>query len=167
MAANEILASDPPSVRAEYTFRQRFRVPAPWAFRWCIDYTPHDWEGSGESGSRKVVWLSPETVLLDDEFPSRGGRRIRKVKMVQIYRRARYWVSTHIIGPAHYSQFRYTIVADGPKASFLVFEGRDLRWQGRPLSPSSSRKFTEQLRTEDAALWKRFATQMERDYSQG
>ena len=74
---------------AEYSFRQRFRVPAPWAFRWCIDFLPYDWKTGGVHGSRRVLWLAPRTVLLDDTFPAPGGRRLRKVKLVQIYPRAR------------------------------------------------------------------------------
>src|SRR5208282_2561021 len=151
---------------AEYSFRQRFRVPAPWAFRWCIDFVPHDWATGGVHGSRKVLWLSPRTVILDDTFPAPGGRRVRKVKLVQIYPAAKYWVSTHIVGPNHHSQFRYTILPDGRNASFLRFEGRDLVWEGRPLSGTANRERAERLRTEDAGFWKRLAAAMERDYSE-
>ncbi|HKN06239.1 MAG TPA: hypothetical protein VJ021_01355 [Thermoplasmata archaeon] len=162
-AHGEILGTAPATAAAEYSFRQRFRVPAPAAFRWCIDFIPYDWASSGGHGSRKVVWMSSRTVVLDDEFPASGNRRIRKVKLVQIYPRAKHWVSTHIVGPNHYSQFRYTILPDGAKASFLLFEGRDLRWSGAPLSPAANRQLTERLRTEDGTLWKRFAVEMERD----
>jgi len=151
---------------AEYSFRQRFRVPAPWAFRWCIDFVPHDWATGGVHGSRKVLWLSPRTVILDDTFPAPGGRRVRKVKLVQIYPRARYWVSTHIVGPSHHSQFRYTVSAVGPNASELLFEGRELRWQGPRLAPAAERRLAKRLRSEDADLWKRFATEIEREFSE-
>ncbi|HEY1199078.1 MAG TPA: hypothetical protein VGG32_10225 [Thermoplasmata archaeon] len=151
---------------AEYSFRQRFRVPAPWAFRWCIDFLPYDWTNAGGHGSRKVLWLSPRTVILDDTFPAPRGRRVRKVKLVQVYPRARYWVSTHIVGPNHHSQFRYSISADGPSASVLLFEGRELRWRGPPLAPVATRRLAARLRSEDADLWKRFAAEMEREFSQ-
>lgn len=150
---------------ADYSFRQRFRVPAPWAFRWCIDFTPYDWATSGGHGSRKVVWVAPETVVLDDTFPAPGGGRVRKVKLVQVYPRLRSWVSTHIVGPNHHSQFRYSIVPDGPNASALLFEGRELRWHGPPLTAAATRRLAKRLRTEDAGLWKRFAIEMERDFS--
>ncbi len=151
---------------AEYSFRQRFRVPAPFAFRWCIDFLPYDWATGGIHGSRKVFWLSPRTVLLDDTFPATGGRRVRKVKLVQVYPRARYWVSTHIVGPNHHSQFRYTISAAGANASVLLFEGRELRWRGPPLAPAAEGRLAARLRSEDADLWKRFAAEMEREFSQ-
>ena len=157
--------SESASASADYAFRQRFRVPAPWAFRWCIDFTPYDWAASGGRGSRTVLWTSARTVLLDDEFPAPRGRRIRKVKLVQVYPRARYWVSTHIEGPNHHSQFRYTIRPDGPNASVLLFEGREIRWSGPALSPAATRRLSERLRKEDAGLWKRFAVEMERDFS--
>jgi len=150
---------------SEYSFRQRFRVPATWAFRWCIDFTPYDWTNSGGHGSRRVLWLSPRTVVLDDTFPAPRHRRVRKVKLVQVYPATKHWVSTHIVGPNHYSQFRYTILPDGAKASVLRFEGRDLVWHGRPLSSTANRRRAERLRTEDAELWKRFAVEMERDFA--
>jgi len=150
---------------ADYSFRQRFRVPASWAFRWCLDFRPDDWKLSDGHASRKVAWLSPRTVTLDDEFLRPAGRRVRKVKLVQVYPDRRHWVSTHLVGPNHYSQFRYTIVPNGARASSLLFEGRDLVWDGRPLSAIANRRRTQRLRTEDAGLWKRFAVEMERDFS--
>jgi len=154
-----------PTARGEYVFRQRFRVPADWAFRWCISFSPGDLKGREDNVSRAVEWVGPDTVVLDDVFRGRGGREVRKVKMVQIYPEARHWVSTHILGPALHSQFRYTILKDGRNASSLLFEGRDLRWKGRKLSPAENRAFSEQLRHEDAGLWKGFAKQIAHDYS--
>ncbi|MGD0587953.1 MAG: hypothetical protein ABSA63_04085 [Thermoplasmata archaeon] len=150
---------------ADYTFRQRFRVPAPWAFRWCTDFTPDDSKLSAGHASRKVLWLSARTVALDDEFLRPTGERVRKVKLVQIYPAAKYWVSTHIVGPNRSSQFRYTIRPGGANASYLLFEGRDLMWEGRPLSSAANRERSRRLRTEDSGLWKRFATTMENDHS--
>ena len=148
---------------ADYTFRQRFRVPAPKAFRWCIDFEPYDWVRGGGHGSRKVVWVTPRTVILDDVTPSASGRRVRKVRLVQVYPEDRRWVSTHIVGPAVHSQFRYRIVPDGPNASALVFEGRELRWSGPRLSDAENRRLARRLGANDAALWKRFAKAMESD----
>jgi hypothetical protein len=148
---------------ADYTFRQRFRVPAPKAFRWCLDFSPNDVAYSSTHVSRKVVWLSPCTVLLDDQFPGPRGRRVRKVKLVQIYPETRSWVSTHIAGPNHYSQFRYRIVSDGRNASALVFEGRELRWEGPTLSAAANRQLARRLRKEDSGLWKKYAAEMEKD----
>jgi len=162
-AQGEALGTAPATAAAEYSFRQRFRVSAPAAFRWCIDYVPYDWSSSGGRGSRKVVWLSKRTVVLDDEFPASNDRRIRKVKLVQIYPEKKHWVSTHIVGPNHYSQFRYTILPDGAKASVLLFEGRDLRWSGEALSPTANRQLSARLRHEDSTEWKKLAVEMERD----
>jgi len=148
---------------ADYTFRQRFRVPAPKAFLWCLDFSPNDVAYSSTHISRRVVWASPRTVLLDDRFPGPEGRAVRKVKLVQIYPETRSWVSTHIAGPNHYSQFRYRIVPDGRNASALVFEGRELRWTGPTLSPSANRQLARRLRKEDSGLWKKYAAEMEKD----
>lgn len=148
---------------ADYTFRQRFRVPAARAFRWCLEFTPEDLADPPENGRRKVGWISPQTVVLDDSFPGTRGRRVRKVKLVQIYPESQSWVSTHFIGPRRHSQFRYRIVPDGASASALIFEGRELRWDGPKLSPSENRRLAKRLCAEDAALWKSFALKMERD----
>jgi len=161
----ETLSPDPATAHADYAFRQRFRVPANWAFRWCIDFRADDSRLSDGHASRKVVALAPHTLALDDEFEQDGGRRIRKVKLVQLYPSQKYWVSTHIVGPNHYSQFRYRIVPDGARASYLVFEGRDVVWDGRPLSAAANRERTRRLRTEDSRTWKRFAASMEKDFS--
>lgn len=149
---------------ADYSFRQRFRVPAAWAFRWCIDFTPFGWGKSQLRGSRKVFWVAPRTVFLDDTLPAAGGRRVRKVKMVQIYPETTSWVSTHVVGPRLHSQFRYRIEAEGPDASALVFDGREVRWAGPRLSAAAVRRLAKELRADDSDLWKRFAVEMERDY---
>jgi len=148
---------------ANYSFRQRFRVPAPKAFRWCLDFTPDDLADSEDHVRRKVLWVSPQTVLLADTLSGPRGRRIRKVKLVQIYPETRSWVSTHIAGPNLHSQFRYRIVPDGPGASALLFDGRELRWSGPTLTAAATRRLAQRLQREDADLWKRFAVEMERD----
>jgi len=149
---------------ADYRFRQRFRAPAAWAFRWCTDFAPDDWDISG--GTRKVTWLGPRTVVLDDTFPAPGGRRVRKVKMVQIYPETKSWVSTHVLGPRYNSQFRYRIDPDGPNASVLTFEGREMRWRGPQLSPTANRRLARELCKEDSGLWKsRFAAEIAQEYS--
>jgi hypothetical protein len=104
-------------------------------------------------------------VYLHDTVPASGRRRVRKVKMVQIYPETRSWVSTHVVGPRLHSQFRYRIEAEGPNASALVFDGREVRWDGPRLSPAANRRLATELRTDDADLWKRFAVDIERDYS--
>lgn len=152
------------TARSEYSFRQRFRVPAEWAFRWCIDYTPNDMATPPINGSREVRWRSDRTVELHDTFPAPRGARIRKVKLVQVYPDERHWVSTHIEGPNLHSQFRYTILPTGPNASVLQYRGRDLGWSGRPLSPKENVRRTKRLRNEDAAEWRRLAAAMENDY---
>ena len=151
------------SACSDYTFRQRFRVPAEAAFRWCIDFTPEDWKRLGEKGTRKVTWLTGRTVLLDDSYPAPKGSRVRKRRIVQIYPETRQWVSTHVSGPNLHSQFRYTIVEEGANASSILFEGRELRWRGSALRAAAQRRLSRELRAADSGLWRQFAAQMERD----
>jgi hypothetical protein len=149
---------------ADYAFRQRFRVPAEWAFRWCIDFSPDDWASASTPGTRVVQWLSERTVRLEDAFPGANGRPVRKVKLVQIYPEERRWVSNHIVSPNLHSQFRYSITPDGPSASVLLFEGRELHWTGRRLSDAENEQLSRRLRTEDSTEWRRIAAEMEHDY---
>jgi hypothetical protein len=149
---------------ADYAFRQRFRVPAEWAFRWCIDYAPDDWASAPTPGTRRVRWLSERTVRLEDTFPASGGGTVRKVKLVQVYPEQKSWVSNHIVSPNLHSQFRYSISPDGPSASVLRFEGRELHWTGPRLSAAENARLSRTLRTEDSAEWRRLAAEMERDY---
>lgn len=149
----------------DYAFRQRFRRPAAKALRWCLDFSPDDVALSGGHLSRKVTWTSPRTVVLDDRFRRPNGGSVRKVKLVQIYPETRSWVSTHLLGPNHHSQFRYRIVPNGARASVLIFEGRELRWQGPTLDAAATRKMARQLRDEDSGEWRGFAAAMESDPS--
>jgi hypothetical protein len=151
---------------SEYTFRQRFRVPAAWAFRWCLDFTPEDREIGGGRGSRSVQWWTTRNVLLVDAFPGARGRLVRKTKLVHVHPNTKSWIGTHLDGPNHHSQFRYSITPDGRDASILRFEGRDIRWNGPPLLPAAERRLTRRIRAEDVALWRRYAVAMERDYDQ-
>lgn len=152
------------SARIDYAFRTRFRVPAAWAFRWCIDYSPNDMASFPNYGTRRVRWLSDRTVELHDSYRLADGRWVPKVKLVQIYPEERRWVSNHVEGPNHHSQFRYRVSAQGPRASILLFQGRELHWGGRPLSATAVARLARQLRSEDSEFWRRLAAAMEQDY---
>jgi len=149
----------------DYEFRQRFRVPAAKSFRWCLDFSPNDVALSAGHVSRAVTWTSPRTLILDDRFQKPNGERVHKVKLVQVYPENRSWVSTHIAGPMRHSQFRYQIVPDGANASALIFQGRELRWQGRKLTAAATRKLAQQVCREDSGSWQEFAAAMESDPS--
>jgi len=163
MPAKRAPPTNPSTACLDYAFRQRFRLPAPKALRWCLDFSPEDVALSGGHLSRRVTWTSPRTVTLDDRFQKPNGERIRKVKLVQIYPETRSWVSTHIAGPNRHSQFRYRIVPDGANASALIFEGRELRWQGPTLNAAATRRLARRLCREDSGAWKGFAAAMESD----
>jgi len=152
-----------PGLSIDYSFRQRFPVPAEKAFRWCVDYSPDDRALGGVGGTRNVTWLTSTTVLLEDTVPVSGGRPLHKTKLVHIYPKRRTWVNTHLSGPNHHSQFRYEIIPDGPNASVLLYQGRELRWTGIPRDATSTRALAKRLREEDAAMWKRFAAVMAHD----
>ena len=57
----------------------------------------------------------------------------------------------------------YRIVPDGANASALIFEGRELRWQGPTLNAAATRQLARRLCREDSGAWKGFAAAMESD----
>lgn len=152
-----------PSAVIEYRFRQRFRVPARFAFAWATEYTPSDWRLAGIPGRRAVERLSPTMVRLTDRVPDSQGPGVTKVRVVQLYPGELGWVSTHVSGPCVHSQFRYAITATGPGESQLTFRGREIRWEARESGAAEVARLRSELRSEDVALWRNFARAMEAD----
>jgi hypothetical protein len=149
----------------EYGFRQRFRVPASAAYAWATDFSEADWELAGIDGRRKVERLSREVVRLTDTIRYSAGGNPVKTRLVHLYPSERSWVSTHISGERIHSQFRYSVRASGPRASYLVFQGRELQWRRRPYGRKDASRVTAELRSADASLWRRFAHAMNAEYA--
>jgi len=152
------------STPIDYSFKQRFRAPAAFAYRWATEFTPRDWAIGGITGRRKVVTIAENTILLLDTFPGDDGPPVRKTKLVHVYPETRTWVSTHIAGPRRHSQFRYCIREDGPASSILEFRGREIRREAYIMGRAASDSPPAVLRRADSQMWKLFALGMERDF---
>ena len=120
---------------------------------------------SNPTGSRS---LAENLILLTDRFEvdpfsSRRGVRTVKEKLVHLYPDQWSWTSTHVSGPARYSQFLYELVPRGSAASTLHFTGSQVERTTRPVTRSSIDQRTRRLRREDSKLWARFAIEIARD----
>ena len=146
-----------------YSFRQLFKVSARRAFAWCTDFAPDDLALEGVPGRRKVAWITPDTVVLTDRFPRTTGGSIQKVKLVRLDRKALRWTSTHLSGPAQYSQFWYRIVPEGRGSSWLEFNGFELKHARTPPGPPRIAEEARRLGREDSTAWRHFARAMERE----
>ena len=155
--------------RVSYGFSLTLPAPRAWAYRWATDYQASDLELMGARARRRVAKLAPDLVLLTDSFRAdpfdpRPGRRSVKQKLVHLYPGRWAWVSTHVSGPAMYSQFVYELLPRGRRSCRLRFTGTQVeRVRNRPTSRSVSMR-ARALRREDAVGWRRFAQAIRRDY---
>ncbi len=147
-----------------YNFQQRFNVPARKAFEWCTTYTPGDYALMGEKDvSRKIENITDRTIILTDTFNIGADNQIEKQKLVQFYPDILFWTSTHISGPAKYSQFIYKITAEADNISKLYFRGLFLDYGDKKISESDTEKLVEKTCKEDARAWEFLAKAMEHD----
>jgi len=146
-----------------YTFRQRFDVPAKQAFDWCTDFQSTDGKFFGNQTRRSVRWLDKDTAILTDtSYPDGRRRRIRR--LVRIDPESLSWTNTHLDGPFRHSQYWYRIVPAGARRSALEFSGFRLIRATRSLSPAKIARLANAERTEDSTMWRnRIAPGLERD----
>ena len=150
-----------PLVSLRFRFTQRFRRPAREVYAWATDYSPDDPAAMGLPGSRRVERLGADAVLLTDRFGA-PGKRVAKKKLVRLYPERLSWTNTHLSGPNRHSQFLYELVPDGPRACHLVFTGSQVSHPPKALSPKQARALAQEVRDQDAALWKRLAAALHR-----
>lgn len=148
-----------PLVSVNFQFSQHFDFPAGDVFAWATDYRPDDIALFGMAGKRRVQHLFGDAVLLTDTFISADGRRSVKKKLVRLYPEQLFWTNTHLSGPNKHSQFLYTLVPEGKKASRLEFSARQVTNLENP-TPRNLRGLAARCRKEDAAIWKRLARAM-------
>jgi len=115
-----------------------------------------------KNAERKISRLSDSTIILTDKFHV-DASPIEKQKLVQLYSDMLFWTSTHLTGPAKYSQFLYQITADGENASHIDFSGLFLDYTHEKLSNAEAGKLSEKLCQEDSEAWKLLARAMEND----
>jgi hypothetical protein len=150
-----------PAFTVRYSFLQHFRVAARVAYAWCTDYRSNDHSLMGEKGQRKISKLSQDALILTDTWLRPGGRSVTKVKLVRLDPKQLSWTSTHIAGPARYSQFLYRIIPEGRGGSRLEFSGaQHERARNRP-TRARMNLLARRLQRDDALAWKHIARAME------
>ena len=158
-----------PLLRLTYSFTTRLPVSRARAYRWATDYRSTDLSLAGLKANRKVQHLAKNLILLTDSFDAdpfsaRRGARTVKRKLVHLYPARWAWTSTHVSGPARYSQFLYELVPRGPRACQLHFTGSQVERTDRRPDPASIDRRTRRLKREDAGLWARFCVAIAKDF---
>jgi len=154
--------------RLTYRFTTKLSAPRPSAYRWATDYRSTDFRLSGLKASRKVERLAKDLVLLTDSFDSdpfdsRPGARTVKVKLVHLYPDRWSWTSTHLAGPARFSQFLYELTPRGSAACTLHFTGSQVETVEHPPSRSSIVARARELKREDSQLWDHLSAALAKD----
>jgi hypothetical protein len=154
--------------RLTYHFTTKLPVSRARAYRWATDYRPTDLIRVGLKATRTVERLTKDLVLLTDSFDSdpfnsRRGARTVKEKLVHLYPDRWEWTSTHISGPARFSQFLYKLTPLGPGACTLHFTGSQVERVTRPPTTESLKRRTRELRSEDSRLWQGFSAVLAKD----
>ncbi|HTP54914.1 MAG TPA: hypothetical protein VML94_08180 [Thermoplasmata archaeon] len=157
-----------PLARFTYGFRTRLPVPRRRAYEWATDYRASDLELGGLRARRRVQRLSRNLILLTDSFEqdpfgARRGARTVKTKLVHLYPDRWSWTSTHLSGPARYSQFLYELRSTGGRACSLHFTGSQVEQVSTPPTPAARRRRSRELRREDSQLWAHFAVAIAED----
>jgi hypothetical protein len=156
-----------PVQRVSYRFTIRLPVGRKAAYRWATDYRDDDFAIMGFQGGRQVERLAKNLVLLTDSFTAdpfdaAAGSRTTKVKLVHLFPDRYAWTATHVAGPARYSQFLYQLTPAGPHRCTLEFRGNQVESVPRTPTPAALRRRAEELRSEDAQLWRRLARELGR-----
>jgi hypothetical protein len=145
-----------------YKFSQKFDVPASEAYKWCTSYDPGDLKLMGEDGNRSIERIADDTVVLSDTF-SKDGQTFTKEKLVRLYPERLSWVSTHITGPAKYSQFMYEIHPLNKTSSRIDFTGLQIDYNETQPTKKEIPVRAAQLKKEDSLAWKLLAKAMHKD----
>lgn len=159
-----------PFQRLTYHFTTKLAASRPRAYRWATDYRPTDLRLGGLKATRKVERVAENLILLTDSFDvdpfdSRRGARTEKTKLVHLYPERWAWTSTHVSGPARYSQFLYELTPRGPTACTLHFTGSQVERVDRVPTRSQLARRARELRREDSQLWVRLAAAFAKESS--
>jgi hypothetical protein len=149
-----------------YHFSQCFKFPALKAYEWCTNYDPQDHALMRVNAKREILRVSDSTIVLTDVYHDEK-QGIRKQKLVCLHPNQLTWTSTHLTGPNKYSQFLYQIVPENKRASRLDFTGLQIQYTSKKeLNRKEIELLAEKLRSEDSAVWRLLATEMEREFGE-
>lgn len=148
--------------RIRYRFSVRLPASRERAFRWATDYRATDPALMGERGRRKVERLARNMFLLTDLLETPRGR-VAKVKLVHLLPDRHAWTSTHVSGPARYSQFLYELRSAGRNGCRLEFTGLQVDRVARAATARAIARRAKLLAREDSGAWRRLARAMARE----
>ena len=154
--------------RVTYGFTLRLPASRDRVYRWATDYRPGDLELMGLKARRKVRRVAKDLILLTDIFASdpfspTPGERTTKVKLVHLYPNRWSWTSTHVAGPAMYSQFLYELLPEGRTACRIRYTGVQVESATSTTGDDSLTSRARTLTREDSQGWRRFARAMAKD----
>ncbi len=155
-----------PLVSVPYRFSVRLPAPVDAAYRWATDYRPDDPTLGGGSGTRTIVTLAPDALLLTDTVPSGRGTR-SKTRLVRLLPGRHAWTSTHVSGPNRHSQFLYQLRPAGRGGSRLEFTGLHLARMRRRPNASAIAALGRAIARDDRREWLVYARVMARDLGGG
>lgn len=116
---------------------------------------------------REVQQLTKNTVILTDTFHKKGETTVKQ-KLVCLYPNKLMWTSTHLAGPARYSQFIYEITSESKTTSSLRFTALHVAHCLKEDSDKTeNRCLAEELRKEDSDVWKNLANELEKELGRG
>jgi hypothetical protein len=148
----------------QYHFSQCFNVPALKAYEWCTNYDPQDHALMRVNAKREILRVSDSTIVLTDVYYDKK-QGIEKQKLVCLYPNQLTWTSTHLTGPNKYSQFLYQIVPENKRVCRLDFTGLQIQLICKKrFNRKGIELLAEKLRSEDSAVWRLLATEMEREF---
>lgn len=140
----------------DHRIRVTFRVPLPFAFAWCTDFSPEDAALEGESYQRRVVERTRRRVVFEDlEDTPDGWSWARDVVTLRPPNR---W-HMESVGSRREVRGDYLLTS--------LPDGRtrlELRWRRRPTVPEKKPLTKAQREASTLTAWKRFGRAMERDY---
>jgi hypothetical protein len=139
-----------------YQIRQVFRVPLPFAFQWCTDYTPEDGQLAGDGHRRRIL--------------SRNGRKI-VYETLYDYPEGWFWSRQTVrLHPPD----KWTALAEGNYRNWdLVYSLRSLgkerteftfRGVRTPEGVGTKNPSQRAMKAELNEMWKNFGKAMRADY---
>jgi hypothetical protein len=157
-----------PAYSFHYRFSIRLPASADAAYRWATDYRPDDHQRMGRRGHRKIVPITPDTILLYDTQWEQSGhgvatRKVTRARLIRLVPEERMFTNTHYSGSRLYSLFRYRITPEGRRASRLTFDGWQVERAARRPSPARLRALARENARHDAGLWRNLVRSMAED----
>ena len=138
-----------------------FRVPLPFAYDWCTDYSPDDAKIAGEDKlfnlQRRFVLRSPRQVIFENVYDEQGGWGWER-HTVTLLPPTRW----HSDGFGNYGESHLDYRLSELPGGRTLF---DMNWVSRPNALDSGPRPTKEVVERFVRLlWRRRARVLERDY---